>query len=82
MSSYIMKDTKDMSKVIHGLYMTCDGREICQIGRPVPPPAHAPPTSTVGTCNTPSASKGVMHHTYPHGIEHLQDESLALHCTG
>jgi hypothetical protein len=73
-----MKYTKDMSKVIDGLYMTCDGRDICQIGRPVSPPAHVLPTSTVVTCNTPSASKVVMHHMYPHGIEYLQDESLAL----
>ncbi len=27
------------------------GRETRQVGGPAPAPAHAPPTSTVGTCN-------------------------------
>jgi hypothetical protein len=45
-------------------------------------PAYMPPTSTVWTCNTSGALKGVMCHMHPHVTEYLQDEALALHCTG
>jgi hypothetical protein len=41
---------------------------------------HAPLTIIVGTCNTPSTPRTVVHYMHPHGIEYFQDESSVLQC--
>ncbi len=61
-----MKDAPDMSNMSPGLHMPSHGGTS---DRQADPPAHAPPSSTAGTCDTPGAPKGVMRHMHPHGID-------------
>ncbi len=78
MSSYIMEDTQNMSKMMNRLHMSSDqGTSVGQADCPAPPPfMRCQVAFWAGLCNTLGVPIGVMHHMHPHDIDYLQHESL------